>query len=68
MTSTGGSRRTSRREEHSAEASDDDSEDDADDVLRRPHADPDSSAPPLATAERPPGQEPRTRDLRADED
>jgi hypothetical protein len=28
----------------------------------------DWSAPPLATAERPPGQEARTRDLRADED
>ena len=35
------------------------------DLLRRPDADPDWSAPPLATAERPAGQEPRTRDLRA---
>ena len=34
----------------------------------RDSADPDWSAPPLATAERPPGQEPRTRDLRADGD
>jgi hypothetical protein len=30
-------------------------------------ADPDWSAPPLARAERPEGQEPRTRDLRAEE-
>jgi hypothetical protein len=30
-------------------------------------ADPDWSAPPLARAERPKGQEPRTRDLRAEE-
>jgi hypothetical protein len=29
--------------------------------------DPDWSAPPLARAERPPGQEPRTRDIRAEE-
>ena len=35
---------------------------------KRDSADPDWSAPPLATAERPPGQEPRTRDLRADGD
>ena len=33
-----------------------------------PKADPEWSAPPLATAERPAGQEPRTRDLRAGED
>jgi hypothetical protein len=32
-----------------------------------PEADPDWSAPPLARAERPEGQEPRTRDLRAEE-
>jgi hypothetical protein len=32
-----------------------------------PEADPDWSAPPLARAERPKGQEPRTRDLRADQ-
>ena len=31
-------------------------------------ADPDWEAPPLATAERSPDQEPRTRDLRRDED
>jgi hypothetical protein len=40
---------------------DQDSSDDA------PEADPDWSAPPLARAERPEGQEPRTRDLRAEE-
>jgi hypothetical protein len=39
----------------------DSSDDDA------PAADPDWSAPPLARAERPEGQEPRTRDLRAEE-
>jgi hypothetical protein len=32
-----------------------------------PDANPDWSAPPLARAERPEGQEPRTRDLRAEE-
>jgi hypothetical protein len=41
------------------------SDDDSCDAL---DADPDWSAPPLATAERPAGQEPRTRDLRADDD
>jgi hypothetical protein len=40
---------------------DEDSSDDA------PEAEPDWSAPPLARAERPEGQEPRTRDLRAEE-
>jgi hypothetical protein len=39
-------------------------EDSSDDV---PEVDPDWSAPPLARAERPEGQEPRTRDLRAEE-
>ena len=43
------------------EPEDEDSSDDA------PEADPDWSAPPLARAERPEGQEPRTRDLRAEE-
>ena len=55
-------------EDSSADSSaDEDSEDDssADDA---PEADPDWSAPPLARAERPEGQEPRTRDLRTDED
>jgi hypothetical protein len=32
-----------------------------------PQPDPDWSAPPVARAERPPGQEPRTRDLRAEQ-
>jgi hypothetical protein len=32
-----------------------------------PESDPDWSAPPLARAERPEGQEPRTRDLRSDD-
>ena len=32
-----------------------------------PGADPDWSAPPVARAERPPGQGPRTRDLRAEQ-
>jgi hypothetical protein len=41
----------------------DDSEDDSD----APEADPDWSAPPVVRAERPEGQEARTRDLRAEE-
>jgi hypothetical protein len=49
------------RGEDDASASDEDSADAAE-------GDPDWSAPPLATAERPPGQEPRTRDLRSDAD
>jgi len=44
-------------EEPEADSSDDDA----------PKANPDWSAPPLARAERPEGQEPRTRDLRAEE-
>jgi hypothetical protein len=40
---------------------------DEDDTSEAPKADPDWSAPPLATAERPKGQEPRTRDLRAED-
>jgi hypothetical protein len=43
------------------EPEDEDTSDDA------PEADSDWSAPPLARAERPEGQEPRTRDLRAEE-
>ena len=43
------------------EPEDEESSDDA------PEADADWSAPPLARAERPEGQEPRTRDLRAEE-
>ena len=48
-------------EEDEEEPEDEDSSDDA------PEANPDWSAPPLARAERPEGQEPRTRDLRAEE-
>jgi len=44
-------------EEPEADSSDDDA----------PEGDADWSAPPLARAERPEGQEPRTRDLRAEE-
>jgi hypothetical protein len=56
------------------ESSDDDPSDDApsargkaDDADDAPDGDPDWSAPPLARAERPEGQEARTRDLRAEE-
>jgi hypothetical protein len=58
------------------EESGDESSDDDDSSARReqddgdsdaPEADPDWSAPPLARAERPEGQEARTRDLRAEE-
>ncbi len=49
-------------EDEEEEPKDDDSSDDD-----APEADPDWSAPPLARAERPEGQEPRTRDLRAEE-
>jgi hypothetical protein len=52
-------RKESADEEEKPE--DEDSSDDA------PEAEPDWSAPPLARAERPEGQEPRTRDLRADQ-
>ena len=45
---------------------DDSSARDEDDSSDAPKADPDWSAPPLATAKRPEGQEPRTRDLRAE--
>ena len=48
----------------SAEEEEDEEEDSSDDV---PESDPDWSAPPLARAERAEGQEPRTRDLRAEE-
>jgi hypothetical protein len=60
--------------QESAEAEEQDSSDDAasargeeQDEDSAPEADPDWSAPPLARAERPEGQEPRTRDLRADQ-
>ena len=44
----------------------DEPDDEDDDSSGTPKADPDWSAPPLARAERPSGQEPRTRDLRAE--
>jgi hypothetical protein len=53
--------------EADASGGDDSSDDDADDD-EAPKADPDWSAPPLARAERAPGQEARTRDLRAEDD
>ena len=50
------------------EPEDDSSAESGDDSAEgAPEADPDWSAPPLARAERPEGQEPRTRDLRAEE-
>jgi hypothetical protein len=60
-------------EESGGEAPEEDAAAPEDDVApeddaARPGADPDWEAPPLATAERPPGQEARTRDLREDED
>ena len=42
-------------------------EEDTSDEDSATEGDPDWSAPPLARAERPEGQEPRTRDLRAEE-
>jgi hypothetical protein len=48
----------------SADEEEDSEEESSDDASE---ADPDWSAPPLARAERPEGQEPRTRDLRAEE-
>ena len=50
------------------ESEDQESADEPDDSSEAPEADPDWSAPPLATAKRPSGQEPRTRDLRAEDD
>jgi hypothetical protein len=65
-------------EEESDDASAQSEDDPSDDAARgkgdaspdedAPEADPDWSAPPLATAERPEGQEPRTKDLRARDD
>jgi hypothetical protein len=51
-------------EEDSDDEGSSDGDDSSDDA---PEAEPDWSAPPLARAERPEGQEPRTRDLRAEE-
>ena len=57
--------------QESAEAEEEEDSSEEDDSARgedsAPEADPDWSAPPLARAERPEGQEPRTRDLRAEE-
>jgi hypothetical protein len=58
-----------KKESAEAEEEEDSSEEDASarGEDSAPEADPDWSAPPLARAERPEGQEPRTRDLRAEE-
>ena len=75
---TMGRRPEDQPEEEKRESADEEEEDDSsdDDASARgkgaeedsaPEADPDWSAPPLARAERPEGQEPRTRDLRAEE-
>ena len=57
-------KKDSADEEEEPEDDSSDEEDSSDDA---PEADPDWSAPPLARAERAEGQEPRTRDLRAEE-
>ena len=57
-------KKDSADEEEEPEEDEPEDEDSSDDA---PEADPDSSAPPLARAERAEGQEPRTRDLRAEE-
>jgi hypothetical protein len=49
------------------DSSEDESRGEGEDEASAPEAEPDWSAPPLARAERPEGQEPRTRDLRAEE-
>jgi hypothetical protein len=49
------------------DSSEDESRGQGEDEASAPEADPDWSAPPLARAERAEGQEPRTRDLRAEE-
>ena len=55
-------------DDEESEESEDEPDDEPEDSSGAPKADPEWSAPPLATAERPAGQEPRTRDLRAGED
>ena len=57
-------KKDSADEEEEPEEDEPEDEDSSDDA---PEADPDWSAPPLARAERAEGQEPRTRDLRAEE-
>jgi hypothetical protein len=54
-------------EEKQDSAEEEEPEEEEDSSDGSPEADPDWSAPPLARAERPEGQEPRTRDLRAEE-
>jgi hypothetical protein len=57
-------KKDSADEEEEPEEDEPEDEDSSDDA---PETDPEWSAPPLARAERPEGQEPRTRDLRAEE-
>jgi len=70
---TMGRRPEDQPEEEKQDSADEDEEpeaepeDDSSDEDDAPQADPDWSAPPLARAERPEGQQPRTRDLRAEE-
>ena len=54
-------------EDDAEEAGDDDEPRDEDDDEPRKESDEEWSAPPLARAERPEGQGPRTKDIRADE-
>jgi hypothetical protein len=54
-----------RKPEDAADEPEDDEDSDEDEDA--PEADPNWSAPPLARAERAPGQEARTRDLRAED-
>jgi len=56
-----------RPEDQPEEQKQERAEADEEDEDSAPDANPDWSAPPLARAERPEGQEPRTRDLRAEE-
>ena len=55
------------KEEEGSSDDEDEGEDAGEDEDASPEADPDWSAPPLARAERPEGQEARTRDLRAED-
>jgi hypothetical protein len=65
---TMGRRPEDQPEEERKESADEEEEpEDEDSSDHAPEAEPDWSAPPLARAERPEGQEPRTRDLRAEE-
>jgi hypothetical protein len=64
---TMGRRPEDQPQEEKQERAEDEEEEPEADSSDAPDADPDWSAPPLARAERPEGQEPRTRDLRAEE-